>query len=202
MKRLYSLAFSALVLLGLSAYAQQPQAPYSAWSWSGHIDHMTFDKEQAWREGIGDHATAIGFAAERYTNTSENTLSLGMSFIFYNDDDEFIQLVEDYWGDASYEESEADGLTAFIEYGPKTQFGADKLSFYTVRLGATGMLYSERGIANCSGCYDEHIDIDGGLYGVLGIGRSSGYIDWSLQFQQYFTGDIDNVLRLKISSAF
>jgi hypothetical protein len=201
MKRLYSLAFSALVFLGLSAYAQQPQAPYSAWSWSGHLDHMTFDKEQAWREGIGDHATAIGFAAERYTNTSENTLSLGMSFIFYNDDDEFYQETCGYDG-CGYDESEADGLTAFIEYGPKTQFGADKLSFYTVRLGATGMLYSERGIPNCSGCYDEHIDIDGGLYGVLGIGRSSGYIDWSFQFQQYFTGDIDNVLRLKISSAF
>lgn len=202
MKYLYPLIFSTLVLACSSAQAQQPEQPYSAWSWSGHLDHMTFDKEEAWNQGIADNATAIGFAAERFTNTSDNTISLGMSFIFYNDDDEFAQYVEDYWGDEDYAESSANALSVFAEYGPKYQFGADKLNFFTVRGGVSGMLFSERSISGCSDCYSEDIDINGGLYGVLGVGRSSGYIDWSLQFQQYFTGDIDNVFRLKISGAF
>lgn len=202
MKCLYSLIVSTLILVGSSTQAQQSEAPYSAWSWSGHLDHMTFDEEEAWNQGIADHATAIGFAAERFTNTSDNTISLGMSFIFYNDDDEFAQYVEDYWGDEEYAESSANALSVFAEYGPKYQFGADKLSFFTVRGGISGMLFSERSISGCSDCYSEDIDINGGLYGVLGIGRSTGYLDWSFQFQQYFTGDIDNILRLKISGAF
>jgi hypothetical protein len=201
MKYLSSFLLSALLLSG-TASAQNPEPPYSAWSWSGHIDHITFDDEAAWEQGIADNATAIGFAAERFTNTSDNTLSLGMSFIFYNDDDEFAQYVEDYWGDTEYAESSASALSVFAEYGPKYHFGADRLSFFTVRGGASGMLFSERSIGGCSDCYSEDIDIQGGLYGVLGIGRSSGYLDWSLQFQQYFTGDIDNVFRLKISGAF
>ncbi len=202
MKYIYSLIVSSLIFIGLPAQSQPSEAPYSAWSWSGHIDHMTFDDDKAWSAGIADHATAIGFAAERFTNTSDNTLSLGMSFIFYNDNDEFAQYVEDYWGDTDYAESSANALTVFAEYGPKYQFGADKLSFFTVRGGATGVFLSERGIDSCSNCYEEDIDIDGGLYGAIGIGRSSGFLDWSLQVHQYFTGDIDNVFRFKISGAF
>jgi hypothetical protein len=201
--KLPKLACMVLLLILPSAYAQQrAEAPYSAWSWSGHLDHMTFDDVKAWDQGIDKNAFALGFAAERYTNTSDNTLSLGMSFIFYNDNDEFAQYVEDYWGDVDYEESSANAMSVFAEYGPRYRFGADNLSFFTVRGGISGLFLSERSIGNCSDCYSEDIDIDGGLYGVLGIGRSGTFIDFSLQFQQYFTGDIDNVLRLKISGTF
>jgi len=202
MKYLYTFFILASSLFSLSVHAQQPEPAYSGWSWSGHVEHMNFDDDKAWEQGIADSATAIGFAAERYTNTSDNTLSLGMSFIFYNDDDEFAQYVEDYWGDTDYAESDANAISIFAEYGPKIRWGADRLSFFTARGGISGMLYSERGIGNCSDCYSEDIDINGGLYGVLGVGRTTGSIDWSLQFQQYFTGDIDNVIRLKISGAF
>lgn len=202
MKLIDSLILSGFLFLAVSVQAQQSEAPYSAWSWSGHLDHMNLDKDAAWEQGIGDTATAIGFAAERFTNTSDNTISLGMSFIFYNDDDEFAQYVEDYWGDTDYAESSASALSVFAEYGPKFQFGADQMSFFTLRGGVAGLLASERSISGCSNCYSEDIDINGGLYGVLGIGRSSGNLDWSLQFQQYFTGDIDNVLRFKVSGAF
>lgn len=198
--KLPKLACMALLLILPSAYAQQRTEQTGSWGWSGHVDHMTFDKEQAWSQGIDDTATAVGFAAEYSTNA--NTLSLGMSFIFYNDNDEFAQYVEDYWGDVDYEESSASAFSLFAEFGPTYQFGADKLSFFTVRGGISGMVLSERSIGNCSDCYSEDIDIDGGLYGVLGIGRSLGPIDLSLQFQPYFTGDIDNLLRLKISGTF
>lgn len=192
-----------IFLLGIPCAAMAQQYPATpGWSWSGHVEHMTFDDETAWEQGIADNATAIGFAVERFQNTTENTWSLGMNFIFYNDDDEFAQYVEDYWGDVDYQESDANAISVFAEYGPRYRFGADKLSFFTVRGGLSGMLYSERGIGNCSDCYSEDIDIDGGLYGLVGIGRSTSSIDWSLQFQQYFSGDIDNVIRLKISGTF
>ena len=68
--------------------------------------------------------------------------------------------------------------------------------------GLSGIFFSERSISSCSNCYSEDIDIDGGLYGVLGVGHKLGYFDIGLQFHQYFTGDLDNGFRLKLSSSF
>lgn len=177
---------------------------YGNWSWSGHVDHVTFDEEAAAKPTarIEDTATALGFAAEYYTNTSENTLSLGMNILFYRDNAAFGQYVEDYWGDVDYSESDASAIMLFAEYGPKYRFGQDNMSFVVVRGGASGIFASERSIANCSNCDSEEIDIDGGVYGVLGIGQTLGSLDLSLQFQQYFSGDLDNALRLKLSGAF
>lgn len=199
--KLPKLACMALLLILPSAYAQQQAEQPGSWGWSGHMDHMTFDDEQAWDQGIDKNAFALGFAAE-YATASDNILSLGMSFIFYNDNDEFAQYVEDNWGDVDYEESSASAISVFAEYGPRYRFGADNLSFFTVRGGVSGVFLSERSIDYCSNCYSEDIDIDGGFYGVLGIGRSTSHVDFSLQFQPYFTGDIDNVLRFKVSGMF
>jgi hypothetical protein len=125
-----------------------------------------------------------------------------MNFLFYHDNAAFVQYVEDYWGDIDYAQSDANALTLFAEYGPKYRFGINNESFVVVRGGATAVLFSERAISGCSNCYAEDIDINGGLYGVLGIGQTLGMLDVSLQFQQYFSGDIDNSFRLKISGTF
>lgn len=177
---------------------------YTGWSWSGHVDHVTFDKVAAAKPEaqVKDTATAIGGAAEYYSSATENTLSLGINFLFYRDTAAFSQYVKDYWGDIDYSESDANAFMVFAEYGPKYRFGQDNMTFVTVRGGVSGMLYSERGISGCRNCHEEDIDIDGGLYGVLGIGQTLGSLDLSLQFQQYFTGDIDNSVRLKLSGAF
>jgi len=200
-------ALSAALISPLTQAATPGNQPgnttsYGNWSWSGHVDHVTIDSEAAAEAFIEDSATELGVAAEYYTNTSENTLSLGLNLLFYRDNAAFHQYVEDYWGDESYSESDATAVMLFAEYGPKYRFGQDNMSFVVVRGGISGIFASERGISNCSNCYSEDIDIDGGAYGVLGIGHTLGGIDLSLQFQQYFSGDLDNALRLKISGAF
>jgi hypothetical protein len=175
---------------------------FGNWTWSGHIEHVNIDKDAAWLEGIDDSATAIGFAAERYTDSNDFTLSLGASFLIYNDNDEFAQYVEDYWGDTDYSESDADAFMLFAEYGPKYRFGANNMGFFTARAGISGILGSERSISSCSNCYSEDIDIKGGAYGLLGVGQTFGRVDIGLQFKQYFSGDLDNSLGFKISGAF
>jgi len=195
-------------LLASTAFAAAPtsnnpnNADYTGWSWAGHVDHVTIDSQAAAEQWIKDTATAIGGTAEYYSSKSENTLVLGGSVLFYRDNAEFAQYVEDYWGDVDYSESDATAFMVFAEYGPKYRFGQDNMSFFTVRGGVSGMLYSERAISSCSNCYSEDIDIDGGVYGVLGIGQTLGSLDLSLQFQQYFSGDFDNTIRLKLSGAF
>lgn len=204
---LTQLSLSTLLCTSLAQAAtpgNQPgnSAGYGNWSWSAHVDHVTLDTEAADKAFIEDTATALGLAAEYYTNTSENTLSLGMSFLLYRDNAAFGQYVEDFWDDTDYRESDANAFMIFAEYGPKYRFGTDNMSFFVVRGGVSGILASERSISGCSNCYSEDIDIDGGVYGVLGLGHTLGNIDLGLQYQQYFGGDLDNSLRLKISSAF
>lgn len=194
----------AAVLASSAAFANNNpnNAGYTGWSWSGHVDHVTFDKEAAAKQFIKPTATAVGGAAEYYSSKSENTLVLGASILLYRDNAEFAQYVEDYWGDVDYAESDANAFMLFAEYGPKYRFGQDNMSFVTVRGGLSGVLASERSISNCRNCYSEDIEIDGGVYGVLGIGQTLGRLDLSLQFQQYFSGDLDNTIRLKLSGAF
>lgn len=195
-------------LLASTTFAAAPvsnnpnNADYTGWSWSGHIDHVTIDSQVAAEQWIEDSATALGGAAEYYSSTTENTLVLGASVLLYRDNAEFAQYVEDFWGDVDYTESDATAFMLFAEYGPKYRFGSDNMSFVTVRGGVSGILASERGISNCSNCYSEDIEINGGLYGVIGVGQTLGSLDLSLQFQQYLSGDLDNSLRLKLSGAF
>lgn len=195
---------SCLIASSQAVFAQPDpnNVRQTGWSWSGHIDHVNIDKEAAAEQWIEDTAFAIGGAAEYYASDSENTLSLGASVLFYRDNAEFSQYVEDWWGYEGYEDSDANAFMLFAEYGPKYRFGQDNMSFFSVRGGVSGILGSERSISNCSNCYSEDIEIDGGVYGVLGVGQTLGSIDLSLQFQQYFNGDLDNTLRLKISGAF
>lgn len=204
LKTLNSFALGACLLVTsqLTLAQSNNQVRQTGWSWSGHADYITIDKKAAAEQWIEDDAFAIGGAAEYYASDSENTLSLGASFIFYRDNAEFSQYVEDYWGDEGYEKSDANAFMLFAEYGPKYRFGQDNMSFFSVRGGVSGILGSERSISDCSNCYSEDIEIDGGVYGVLGIGQTLGAVDISLQFQQYFSGDLDNTLRLKISGAF
>lgn len=200
---LFSASLLAATSFAAAPYNNNPNnADYTGWSWSGHVDHVTIDSEAAAGQWIEDSATAIGGAAEYYSSKSENTLVLGASVLLYRDNAEFAQYVEDYWGDVDYTESDATAFMLFAEYGPKYRFGQDNMSFFTVRGGVSGILASERGISNCSNCYSEDIEIDGGVYGVLGIGQTLGSLDLSLQFQQYFSGDLDNSIRLKLSGAF
>jgi hypothetical protein len=194
-------------LLAASAFAAPSNnnpnnMDYTGWSWSGHVDHVTIDSQAAAEQWIEDSATAIGGAAEYYSSKTENTLVLGASILLYRDNAEFAQYVEDYWGDVDYTESDATAFMLFAEYGPKYRFGQDNMSFFSVRGGVSGILASERSISNCRNCYSEDIEIDGGVYGVLGIGQTLGSLDLSLQFQQYLSGDLDNTIRLKLSGAF
>lgn len=205
-----SLLISCLLstsLLAATAFAAPANnnpnnADYTGWSWSGHLDHVAIDSQAAAEQWIKDSATAIGGAGEYYSTNSENTLVLGASILLYRDDAEFAQYVEDYWGDVDYSESDANALMVFAEYGPKYRFGQDNMSFFSVRGGVSGILGSERSISNCRNCYSEDIEIEGGVYGLLGIGQTLGSLDLSVQYQQYFSGDLDNTIRLKLSGAF
>ena len=203
----YPLSLAALCLAAsTSAFADnyRQQQDYSGWSWSGNVDHISIKNDVANRPDIqiGSQATALGLAAEYFTSSSEMTYSVGLNYIMYNDNNEFYQYVDNYWNGTSYQQSDANAMMLYVEAGPKYRLGADGMSFFTARAGGSWIFDSTRSISNCSDCYSEDLNINGGLYGTLGIGHNFGNVEISLQFQQYFTGDLDNSVRLKVSSSF
>ncbi len=198
--------FSTMTLSLCSSLAlAQSQQTYSGWTLSTNVDQININHEVANRPDVmvADSATAIGLAGEYFRSDSNMIYAIGLNYIMYNDNNEFSQYVEDNWYNGrNYEESDANAFMIFAEAGPKIYFGADNLSFFSARAGISAILDSTRSISYCSDCYSEDININGGLYGALGIGHSFDRFDLSLQFQQYFTGDIDNSLRLQVGFTF
>jgi hypothetical protein len=203
MPRNISFSTKTLSLLSLvlasSAFADPTpkEQSFSGWSWSAHVGTMNIDSKVAKQQGIDDSAWTIGLAAERYSSDSSLTFVLGAEFIGYDDMYSFSQ--ETNKGNKG---SDANGELIYAEFGPRVPFGKDSSNYFIAHAGVSGMLSSERGISYCEDCYSEDIDVTGGLYGVLGVGHSFGNFELGLQFQQYFSGDLDNSLRLRISSSF
>ena len=191
-------SFIAGALLATQVMAAEPKEPaYSGWSWSGHAGTLNLDSKVAYNEYVKDSAWVIGLAAERYSSDSNLTFVIGLDLIGYDDEASFRQ---DTTG--GRKSSDASAVLGYVEFGPRVPFGVDKSNYLVAHAGLSGVFSSERGIDNCSNCYSEDIDINGGFYGVLGVGHSFGSWDLGLQFQQYFSGDIDNSLRLRVSSSF
>ena len=195
-KSLATFLFGAL--LTNQALAAEPREPvYTGWVWSAHAGTLNIDSDVAKEQYIEDSAWLIGLSAERYSSDSSFTFLVGVDFIGYSDELPFDQHTDDGW-----KESDASAATAYIEFGPKISFGIDNNNYFVAHAGVSGVLSSERSISYCRNCYSEDIDVSGGFYGVLGVGHSFGSFDIGVQFQQYFTGDIDNSLALRVSSSF
>lgn len=194
---LRNIALLALLCSPATTMAYTGQNSYSGWSLSGEIGTMNIDSEVANQQYIDDSATIFGFAAERYSSDSDFTFTVGLDFISYNDNNSFAQNTTD-----GYKSSDASAMLIFAEFGPKIRFGTDNSNYFIAHGGASHVFNSERSVSFCSDCYSEKIDVDGGFYGILGVGHSFNSFDLDLQYQQYFSGDFDNSLRLKLSFTF
>ena len=185
-------------LLANQSLAAEPREPvYTGWIWSAHAGTLNIDSKVAREQFIEDSAWLFGLSAERYSSDSNFTFLVGVDFIGYSDELPFDQHTDDGW-----KESDAGAAMAYVEFGPKIPFGADQTNYFTAHAGVSGIFSSERSINYCRNCYSEDIDVSGGLYGILGVGHNFGNFDVGVQFQQYFSGDLDNSLRLRISSSF
>jgi len=199
MKLLTSVLMAGALFSGsVSVLANTREAPVTTgWSWGVNVDKLSIDKDVAWYNWVDNKAWLIGLSAEHFNSANDFTYTIGVDFVSYDDDASFSQ-----YTNHGYKSSDADGMLLYIEAGNKLRFGARGDSFVNVKVGANTMIGSERGIGNCSNCYSEDINIDGGLYGVVGVGHSFNSFDVSLNFKQYFSGDLDNSIGLKFATTF
>ena len=192
-KTLGTLALICSPALAIAAQSQDS----GGWSWSAHIANLNMDSKVAEEQGVNDSIFVLGAAAERYFTGSDFTFSLGLDLLLFDDKDGFSNQTT-----GGRKSSSASGGMLFAEYGTKINFGENHQNFVEARAGYSGLLSASRSISYCDGCDSEDIEFDGGTYGLLGVGHSFTSFDLGLQFQQYFSGDLDNSLRLKISTVF
>lgn len=202
--------FSASLISALLANAASAQDssgttpfdPSGTWAVGGGFEQVNFDKKKAAQEFIDDSATSFHFEGEYFFNRFFSS-TFGLAFYLYDDNNAFSQWVEDWSGDEEYTSSDASGIPIYAEAGYKQFFGADGRTYITVRGGLSVMLASERSISNCSDCWEEDIDIEGGLYGVLGAGvRLGRSFLLGVHYKQFLSGDIENAAGISLSYNF
>lgn len=188
-----------------TANAQTPDAmpidPKGSWAFTVSVEQVSFDEEQAASPEalIDDSAPALNFEAEYFFHQHYST-SFGLSLISYDDHASFTQRTEDNFGDRDTSKSDAIGIPVYGELGYKRFLGPQGKTYVTARAGYSVMLSSERSISNCSNCYEEDIEIDGGAYAALGAGIKLG-TSWLLgvQYKNYFSGDFTRSAGVNLS---
>ncbi|HSX84746.1 MAG TPA: outer membrane beta-barrel protein [Cellvibrio sp.] len=203
MRSVSSLVLTSLVsglILATNVHAQESNGsfdPSGTWAFNFGVEQVSFDKEQAYQEFIDDSATALNIEGE-YFFRSHYSVTLGIQFLPYDDEGTFSQ---DTTG--GYKSSDASGMPIYGELGYKRFFGPSEKTYVTARAGMSVMVASDRSISNCSNCYEEDIDIDGGFYGLLGAGVRLGQA-WTLgvHYKSYFSGDIDNAVGIAVSYGY
>jgi hypothetical protein len=181
-----------------------PESPGS-WNFEGSFEFVGLDSDSAAQEGIKDSANAIGFYAN-YLKQDWLT-SLRGSYIIYSDEAEFSQLVEHVGGfdhsETKRASSEADALTFGVAFGRRWQLGSQANTDGVLQLGFDQVFGSDRSISNCSNCYSEDIDIDGGVFVQGGIRHNFQSFSAGVSVTRYLTGDgLTNRLSVTIGNHF
>lgn len=174
------------------------------WEFRGALINNAFDQEKSYVEGIDDSALSLLIAGDYIKSGFRTTLFVEM--FMYDDKYGFSQWVEGSgWynnGDVSQESSDASGVSLGALFGPQWQFGEDNQAVAYVQGGFNAMVSSERGIASCSDCYSEDIDIEGGALVQAGVERNVGSFTLGVVARSHLSGDLGSSLGLTIATGF
>lgn len=178
---------------------------YGSWGFSGYIGNASIDSDTAFIEGVEDSAITIGLFADYRKN--KWLTSVGVDVLLYDDNQEFSQVVVGDGlfnsGDVSLESSDASATFLTFATGIEKLYGEESAFYTSLQGGFSVALASERSIGNCTNCYSEDIDIDGGLFVQGGIGFVADSFKIGLQVRQYLGGDgLGNIVGLQISSKY
>lgn len=206
-----------LVCLALTAFlttnshAQEPsETDISApdltgrWLYTFTLDNVSIDPAAAASPSarVDDSALNLGLEGEYFFN-DKFSMSLGFSFLSYDDKRPIVQPTVDQDGRRENSKSDASAIPLYTELGYKHFFAGQTNTYITARAGLSALLFSERNIAYCTDCNEEDIDINGGLYGAVGAGVLFGE-SWGmgLIYKNYFSGDLENSLGVTLSFGY
>jgi hypothetical protein len=193
-------SFLLIAMLALSA-----NTAFADWSIGGYLESISLNPPKAAQEGIEDSALTLGFNAD-YFSDGLMAASLGLAWVMYDDNREFNQQVEVVGGfddgDIRTESSDASAFLIYADFGPRFTFGDS--SYFSAKAGFASFFASERSIGNCSDCYSEDIDIDGGAYIQTALGHSFDRLSIGFVYSEYLDDDkgVSDGLRFLIATGF
>ncbi len=204
MKKTHTLSKLFIALCCLWAFpsaAEDIQKTTGKWEFSGNLSIIALDGDAAVEQRIEDDAWGIGFTAD-YDNGRFLT-SIGLDLVNYGDDASFTQRTEDTFGNERNSESDASGVLASIAFGPLWKLGKDQSVTTFIQGGFGHMFSSSRSISNCSNCFSEDIDIEGGPFAKFGVLKNTGSIAIGVSYYQYLGGDgLQNSLNFVLSTPY
>lgn len=176
------------------------------WSFGGYLNRLSVDNEGyinpfTERLELGDEAFSLGFRAE-YLMPIDLSLAFQIGFINFEDNSEFYQDVYDYWGYAYTEESDVHALHFEFDIGPQYFFGPKGALSISPRVGFMTVLGEERSITNCSFCYEEDLDISGGVSFGIDARADVGSFLIGVSGRGYAQGDINSSISLNMQTHF
>lgn len=197
-----------------SDLSQPPTRTYDAlpkrsqrgyWSWGLYLTRLGVDNDNLinpvteTRE-VGDEAFGLGFKAE-YLTPIDLSIGFQVGFIDFNDDAEFTQDVFNFYGD-DIGLSDVQGLHLELDIGPQFYFGPKGALSISPRVGVMTIAGEQRDISGCSSCFEEDVDISGGISYGFDARADVGAFLLGLSARGYAQGDIDNNLSITFQSHF
>lgn len=203
-KLLLSAAIVACAALGAKlaiADEASPAETAGKWEFSLGLASVAIDSEVAQQNAIDDSAIAIGLTADY--DYGKYLATIGFDLIGYDDNAGFRQRTTGGFGGDQNSSSDASGMLLSVAGGPKWHVGKEAKTMLYVQGGYALMIGSERSIANCSNCYSEDIEVDGGVFAKAGVLQNVGKVGLGLFVTQFLTGDgIDGSFGLSISTNY
>ena len=199
----HALAALLFASFAFPAVAQQEQVS-GDWTWTMSLSNLTIDSDAADNNRVDDSGLAIGFYGDFQMNSWLTTI--GAEVVVYDDNDGFSQEVVGTGafnnGDRSRASSDATGVVLSVATGYQWFFGENDNISAALQGGFGAMVSSSREIANCSNCYSEDINIDGGAFAKASLIRNGE--SWRVGgfVQQYLSGDLGTAIGIQIGSSF
>ncbi|MFT7562199.1 MAG: hypothetical protein ACI93R_004134 [Flavobacteriales bacterium] len=169
------------------------------WSWGGEIATVSINDEVAREQAIDNSAVSFGGYADY--SKKHWLATLGLGFVAYDDNAGFSQRTEDNFGNDNNTSSSASAISVNAAIGPKLNFNDD--GFVFAQVGYDQLVASERSISNCTNCFSEKIDVNGGLFLSAGVKQNVGKVAIGALFKNYLSDDgLETSIGIVMSSAY
>ncbi|WP_299267471.1 hypothetical protein [uncultured Psychrosphaera sp.] len=200
------LVILTLLLLSFTSTAEEVDQTYvntpQGWSMNVNLGLASINSDLN-SQGLGDSASVFGLS---FDQLNENKyLSIFAERVSFEDDYSFSQdvvITSGYGGSSNgTEKSEASALSIGGAYGFAWFVNENKSMLYA-QGGVNLLLDATRGIPNCSDCYEEDLDVSGGLFGRVGANIFIDNIILGVYSSLALSGDVESNFGIKLGFQF
>lgn len=164
------------------------------WAMSFNLGSTSINSELS-AQGLGGSAFNFGMSFDYLEQDWYSSILIDI--LEFDDENEFKQGVVSNYGSDSTETSTASATSIGGAIGKAFFVNNNKTMLYA-QGGANILFGASRAIDNCSNCYEEDLDVSGGLFARLGANIYSDNIVFGVYSSFGLSGDIDNVFGIKV----